>query len=226
MHNKNSLNRIALLAGAILLTSIPAAANAITFDGYHFASLYGPENLTLDGGGNLVVPTTASDYGGAATALPGGTVIVAASFLDSGLATGPSAELWVQDLSATPSYEAALGAFTGDADYFVLYRVNGVNSSFLDTGVLRTAGTHSAEIEQLGNGTVDFFLDNSLVGAATAAQFGIPVFKDVVLTANGSAAGQQATFTMFTSATPEPSSALYLFCGAAILAGLLFRKSA
>ena len=73
MHTKTLLNRIAFLAGAILLTSIPAAANAITFDGYHLTSLYGPENLTLDGGGNLVVPTTASDYGGATTALPSGT---------------------------------------------------------------------------------------------------------------------------------------------------------
>ncbi len=213
---------LVVLAASIFLTSRPAAANTVLFDGYQFSSLYGPENLTLSSG-NLLVPTTSSDYGGATRALPGGDYTVIASFVDSGLSTGPAAELWVQDFTNPLTYEAAIGAFNGSSDYYVLYRVNGVSSSFIDTHISRTAGTQTAAIEEFANGTVEFFLNNSLVVTATAAQFGIPVFADVVLTANGDAAGEQATFTSFTI-TPEPSSFL-LMGGALALLALRAKKS-
>jgi hypothetical protein len=199
------------LAGAIFLASSPAVANTVVFDGYQFNSFYGPENLIVNGSNNLLVPTTSNNFGGATTPLPVDSFAATASFLDSGLTTGPAAELWVQDFASTVTYEAALGAFTGHADYFVLYRLdNGTVSQSIDTGVARSAGTHTASIEELANGTVDFLLDNALVGTASAAQFGIPVLGDVVLTANGDATGEQATFTSFSVTTPEPSSFLYL----------------
>ncbi len=216
------MSSLLILAGALLLASRPVAANTIFFDGYNFASLYGPENLTLDGSGNLLVPTTASNFGGATVPLPTGASIVTASFLDSGLTTGAAAELWVQDFTNPQVYEAALGAFTGHADFFILYRVSGGASAFIDTNILRTAGTHSAAIEELANGTVDFLLDNALVGSASVAQFGIPVLGDVVLTANGDAAGEPSTFTTFAVTTPEPSSFL---CIAGALAMLALRAT-
>ncbi len=220
---KTKMSSLLILAGALLLVSRPAAANTVFFDGYNFASLYGPENLTLNGG-NLLVPTTANDFGGATVPLPADTSIVTASFLDSGLTTGAAAELWVQDFTNPQIYEAAVGAFTGHADFFILYRVSGGSSSFIDTNILRTAGTHSTAIEELPNGTVDFFLDNALVGSATAAQFGIPVLGDVVLTANGDAAGEPATFTSFAVTTPEPSSFLCI-AGALAMLALRAKKS-
>ncbi len=198
-----------VLSGALLLASRFAAANAVSFEGYLFSSLYGPENLMLSSG-NLLVPTTSSDYGGAITSLPSQAATVTASFLDSGFTTGPAAELWVQDFTNPLSYEAAVGAFTGLADYYVLYRVDGVSSAFLDTHIARTPGTHTASIEELADGTVDFFLDNALAGSASAAQFGIPILGDTVLTANGDAALEQATFTAFSVTTPEPSSFLLM----------------
>src|SRR5579864_6660647 len=50
---KIKTSSLLILAGALLLASRPASANTVFFDGYNFASLYGPENLTLDGSGNL-----------------------------------------------------------------------------------------------------------------------------------------------------------------------------
>lgn len=204
----NLNHRSRSLAGLLCLASIPALANQVSFSGYSFVSLYGTENLTLDGSGNLLVPTTASNFGGATTALPNGTVLITTSFLDSGSTAGPAAELWVQDFTNPLVYEAALGAFTGHSFYSFEYRIDGVSSTFQDTAIQRTAGVHTAAIEQFQDGSVDFFLDNNLVASASAAQFGIPVFADVVLTANGDAAGEQATFTSFTSAVPEPSYSL------------------
>jgi hypothetical protein len=199
-------------AGLIFLATLPVAANSVFFDGYTFQSLYGPENLVLSGG-NLQVPTTASNYGGATTSLEAGTALVSASFQDSGVTVGPAAELWVQDFAAQ-TYEGAIGAFSGLSDYYVLFRIDSVSSAFLDTGVARTAGTHTASIVLGSDGSVKFILDNALVETATAAQWGIPTLADVVLTANGSASGQNAIFTSFDSGVPEPS---YLPCVAAVL---------
>jgi hypothetical protein len=218
---------ILFLAGAIFLASSPAAANTVLFDGYQFSSLYGPENLTINGSNNLLVPTTSNNFGGATTPLPVDAFAATTSFLDSGLTTGPAAELWVQDFTSTVTYEAALGAFTGHADYFVLYRVDGGSiSQFIDTGVARSAGTHTVSIEELANGTVDFLLDSALVETASAAQFGIPVLGDVVLTANGDATGEQATFTSFSVTTPEPSPFLCLTAALVVFAFRAKRRSA
>ncbi|HEY3738543.1 MAG TPA: hypothetical protein VGL53_01805 [Bryobacteraceae bacterium] len=193
------------LSSVALLASFSATANTVTFAGYPFQSLYGTENLVIDSSGNLLVPTTASDFGGASTALPTGTTLLSTTFLDSGVVVGPAAELWAQDFAAVHPYETAIGAFSGYADYYFLYRIDGVGSeTFLTTNVARTAGSHTAAIELLSNGTVDFLLDNALVGSVNSSAFGIPVLGNVVLTANGSAAGQQATFTSFAVVTPEP----------------------
>ena len=206
----------------LLAVSLPVFANSVVFDRFTVSSLYGPENLSIDGSNHLLVPTTSNLFGGATSPLPAGTALMTASFLDSGLTTGPAAELWVQDFTNPLVYEAAIGAFTGKSDYFYEYRVDGVSGTFQDTGVARTAGTHSAAIEELSDGTVEFFMDNALVASASAAQFGIPALSDVVLTANGDAAGETATFTSFAVVTPEPS---YLPCFVGIFgAGLLLRK--
>jgi hypothetical protein len=198
--------RIGLLTASLFLCSLPAPANTVFFNGYSFQSFYGPENLTFDGGGDLLVPVTTSNYGAAATPLSTGTSIVTTTFLDSGSTSGPAAELWVQDAVSPFLYEVAVGAFTGLSDFYVLYRIDGGSvSQFLDTGIARTAGVHSATIELLPNGTIEFFLDSTLAASATAAQYGIPALSDALLTANG-ATGNQATFTSFSTAVPEPSS--------------------
>jgi hypothetical protein len=93
-----------------------------------------------------------------------------------------------------------------------MYRIDGVSGSFLDTGIARTDATHTASIYLETDGTVEFILDGTLVGSASSAQWGIPALSDVVLTANGSASGQEAIFTSFQSSVPEPS---YLPCMAA-----------
>lgn len=211
------------LTGCIFFVSLPAFANSVTFAGYQFGSLYGSENLTIDGSGDLVVPTTNNLYGGATSLLPAGTQMVTTTFLDSAVTVGPAAELWVQDFTNPLTYEAAIGAFSGDADYDFEYRVDGVSGTFLSTGIARTAGAHSAAIAELPDGSVDFFLDNALVASVTAAQFGIPDLTHVVLTANGDAAGEPSTFTSFTVTTPEPS---YLPCLIGIFAAFaLVRKA-
>lgn len=209
------------VAAFALLASFSATANTVTFAGYTFNSLYGTETLVIDSD-NLLVPTTASDFGGATTALPTGTTLISTTFLDTGVTVGSAAELWAQDFGAPNAFETAIGAFSGYADYYFLYRIDGVSQTFLSTNVARTAGSHTAAIELLSNGTVDFFLDSALVGSATSAQFGIPLLGDVVLTANGNAAGQQATFTAFDAAAPEPS---YVPCVAGIFAVLLVVRS-
>src|SRR5579864_8971789 len=85
------------LATCLILLAVPVFANSVMFDGYQVNSLYGPENLSIDGGGNLLVPTTDNLFGGATTLLPTGTVFMTTTFLDSGSTAGPAAELWVQD---------------------------------------------------------------------------------------------------------------------------------
>ncbi len=212
-------SRMAFFAGSLFLASLPTFANSVSFDGYQLNSLYGPENLTVTGG-NLLVPTTSSDFGGATSLLPAGTSFLTASFLDSGSTSGPAASLWVQDFTSTVTYEAAVGAFTGYSDYVFLYRIDGGSVSvFLSSTIPRTPGAHSAALQRLSNGTLEFFLDNTLVASATASQFGIPVLSDVVLTADGNASGEQATFTSFASAIPEPSC---LPCCIGILAAIAF----
>jgi hypothetical protein len=89
---------------------------------------------------------------------------------------------------------------------------------FQHTGIARTAGIHSASIALLSNGTLDFFVDNTLAASPTAAQFGIPQLSDALLTANGDALGEQATFVSF-SAVPEPS---YLACCIGIFGAIGF----
>jgi hypothetical protein len=208
-----------IVAGALFLASLPAMADIVTFDGTQFHSFYGPEDLTIDGSGNLLVPVVLSGFGAAGTTLPSGTSYVATSFLDSGSNSGPAGELWVQDFANSHLYEAAVGAFTGSSDYFVMYRIDGTAvGQFLDTGIARTAGVHSASVALLSDGTLDFFVDGSLAGSATATQYGIPELSDALLTVNGPANGDEATFTSF-SLTPEPSS---LVCLAGIIASVGF----
>lgn len=208
-----------IVAGALFLASLPAMADIVTFDGTQFQSFYGPENLTIDGSGNLLVPVVLSGYGAAVTLLPSGASSVTTSFLDSGSSAGPAGELWVQDFANSHLYEAAVGAFTGLGDYFVMYRIDGTAvGQFLDTGIARTAGVHSAGVALLSDGTLDFFVDGTLAGSATAAQYGIPEFSDALLTVNGPMNGDVATFTSFSTA-PEPSS---FVCFASLLASLGF----
>jgi hypothetical protein len=215
--------RIGLLIASFFLWSLPALANSVLFSGYSFQSFYGPENLTFDGSGDLLVPVTTSNFGAAVTQLPTGTSIVTTTFLDSGMNTGPGAELWVQDAVSPLLYEIAVGAFTGSSDFFVLYRIDGGSvNQFVDTGIARTAGVHSASIELATNGTIEFFLDNTLAVSATAAQYGIPALSNALLTANG-ATGNQATFTSFSSAVPEPASFALM---AAIFLGFGFVRGA
>lgn len=217
-----TISRIAFISASLFVAAVSATADTVSFDGYQFNSLYGSENLTLSGG-NLLVPTTSNSFGGAVTLLPNGTSFLTTSFVDSGSTAGAAASLWVQDFTSTFTYEAAVGAFTGGGNYDFLYRIDGgAVSVFQATSVQRTAGVHSAAIAELPNGTVEFFLDNALVASATQSQFGIPDLSDVVLTADGDATGEQATFTSFAAATPEPR---YLPC----LVGrfgvfLIFRK--
>ncbi len=208
-----------IAAGVLFLASLPAMANVVTFDGTQFSSFYGPENLTIDGSGNLLVPVVLSGFGAAGTSLPSGASHITTSFLDSGSTSGPAGELWVQDFANSHLYEAAVGAFTGLSDYFVMYRIDGTAvSQFLDTGIARTAGVHSAGVALLSDGTLDFFVDGNLTRSATAAQYGIPGFSDALLTVNGPTLGDEATFTSF-SLAPEPSS---LVCLAFILATFVF----
>ena len=197
-------------------------ANVVTFDGTPFQSFYGPENLTIDGSGNLLVPVVLSGFGAAGTSVPSGVSFVTTSFLDSGSSAGPAGELWVQDFANSHLYEAAVGGFTGSSDYYVMYRIDGTAvGQFLDTGIARTAGNHSVAVALLSDGTLDFLVDGNLAGSATAAQYGIPEFSDALLTVNGPSNGDEATFTSFSMA-PEPS---YLSCLAGILASFgLVRK--
>lgn len=212
-------SRMAILAGAFFLASLPALANSVSFDGYAFSSFYGPENLTFDGSGNLLVPTVLSNFGAAATLFPTGASSVTTSFLDSGITSGPAAELWVQDFANSFLYEAAVGAFTGLSDFYFMYRIDGGSVSvFQDSGIARTKGIHSASIALLSDGTLEFLLDNTLVGSASTAQYGIPQLSNALLTANGDALLEQATFTSF-SAAPEPS---YLACWIGIFVALGF----
>jgi len=208
-----------IVAGALFLVSLTAMANVVTFDETQFSSFYGPENLTINGSGNLLVPVVLSGFGAAGTTLPSGASFITTSFLDSGSTSGPAGELWVQDFANSHLYEAAVGAFTGLSDYVVMYRIDGTAvSQFLDTGIARTAGVHSAGVALLSNGTLDFFVDGNLAGSATAAQYGIPEFSDALLTVNGPDNGDEATFTSF-SLAPEPSS---LGCLVVILASFWF----
>ena len=214
-------NRMTIVAGALFLASLPAMANTVTFDGTQFQSFYGSEVLTFDGGGNLLVPVVLSGFGAAGTTLPSGASFAATSFLDSGSSSGPAGELWVQDFTNGHLDEAAVGAFTGQSDFYMMYRIDGTAlSQFLDTGIARTPGVHSVALALLPNGTLDFFVDGSLAGSATAAQYGIPQFADALLTVNGPANGNVATFTSF-STVPEPS---YLVCLAGLLGGFGFAR--
>jgi len=223
-----TFRRLSRLALGLVL-GLPATANTVTFSGFTWNSFYGPENLTVDGSGDLHVPTTSNTYGAAATTLAADTASLFGTYTDGGPGVEPGQEVWVLAVSGDQEFEAAVGAFgnfdnTVNVAYWYIL-TSGVMTSSNFVEFPRTAGDHTAGFNLLANGDLEFLYDGSVELTTTPADFAIPDLQTGLLTAGGTTEGQDGVFNSFTTGVPEPRAGALAGLGLVALLAAGWKRS-
>lgn len=227
-----------LAMGMLTASGVMSKASTVNWDGQDWDSSFG--SAAVNGSNLDITATTLSSsgtyYGDAHYNTDAGfrsasTPYIEATYSDTGVGAG---FLAFEQESGVGKAWAEIGVDPtngpGSDSHYSLYwwneTTNATNEIILAP---RTNGDHTFEIGRQADGTVDFYLDNSLVlstMAITPAYFG-----DVYLFSAANASGSVATFTSFTSGTnyaaaPLPASAMggFVLMGGLLAANRLRRR--